>query len=91
MLFCRPLPTSTNKADIFNCLDGFMKDIDWFKCVGVTTGGSRARSGKYSGLAEKIKAVPPLVEQVPWSIHREALADKGMNTSKLHLTILLKS
>lgn len=80
MLFCRPLPTSTTGADIFNCLDGFMKEneIDWSKCVGVTTDGARAMSGKYSGLAAKIKAVSPLVEWVHCSIHREALAVKGM-------------
>ena len=50
MLFCKPLPTRTTGADIFNCLDGFMKEneIDWSKCVGVTTDGARAMSGNYS-------------------------------------------
>lgn len=70
---------STTGADIFNYLDGFMKEheIGWSKCV-VITNGAHAISGKYSGLAAKIKVVFLLVEWVHCSIHREALSVKGM-------------
>lgn len=81
MLFCKSLPTSTTSEEIFKCLDGFMVEnqIDWSKCVGLTTDGARAMSGKYTGLAARVKAVAPLVEWTHCSIHREALAMKGMS------------
>lgn len=81
MLFCQPLKTSTTGQDIFDSLDSFIRKngIDWSKCVGLTTDGARAMSGKYTGLVAKVKEVAPLVEWTHCSIHREALAVKGMN------------
>ncbi|XP_046684915.1 zinc finger BED domain-containing protein 5-like [Homalodisca vitripennis] len=81
ILFCHSLKTSTTGQDIFNSLDSFIREhgINWSKCVGLTTDGARAMSGKYTGLVGKVKEVAPLVEWTHCSIHREALAVKGMN------------
>jgi len=81
MLFCHTLNTTTTGQDIFDSLDRFIREngINWSKCVGLTTDGARAMSGKYKGLVSKVKEVAPLVEWTHCSIHREALAVKGMN------------
>lgn len=80
MLFCHTLKTTTTGQDIFDSLDSFIREngINWFKCVGLTTDGARAMSGKYKGLVSKVKEVAPLVEWTHCSIHREALAVKRM-------------
>lgn len=80
LLFCKSLPSTTTGEDIFKCLDNFIKDnaIDWSKCVGLTTDGAGAMSGKFRGLIAKIRVVAPLVKWTHCSLHREALAVKGL-------------
>lgn len=81
LLFCKSLPTTTTGEEIFKCLDSFIKEncIDWSKCVGLTTDGARAMSGVYKGLIAKVRAVAPAVQWTHCSIHREALAVKGLS------------
>lgn len=60
--------------------------MDWSKCVGITTDGARAMSGKFSGLAARVKEVMP---SIPWFhcvIHKEALVVKKMS-DKLKKTL----
>ncbi|XP_057654818.1 zinc finger BED domain-containing protein 5-like [Diorhabda carinulata] len=81
ILFCHSQKTSATGQDIFDSLNSFIHEngINRSKCVGLTTDGARAMSGKYTGLVAKVKEVAPLVERTHCSIHREALAVKGMN------------
>lgn len=83
MLFCKCLPSTTMGEEIFKCLDGFILDneIEWSKCVALTTDGARAMSGIYSGLIAKVRAVAPSVQWTHCSLHREALVLKGLAES----------
>ena len=53
-------------------------EIDWTKCVGLSTDGARAMVGRLTGVVKRVKDVAPLVTAVHCSIHREALATKTM-------------
>jgi hypothetical protein len=79
ILFCKNLPTRTGEQ-IFHTLDSYIRDkgIEWRKCVGFCTDGARALTGRHSGVVSKVKKVALDVNWVHCSIHREALASKGM-------------
>uniref|UniRef100_UPI003AABA6E5 zinc finger BED domain-containing protein 5-like n=1 Tax=Centroberyx gerrardi TaxID=166262 RepID=UPI003AABA6E5 len=79
-LFCRSLPTRSTAEAIFDILNTFIvsNEIDWSKCVGVSTDGARAMLGQHSGVVGRVKAVAPQVASVHCSIHRQALATKKM-------------
>lgn len=81
LLFCKSLPSKTTGEEIFKCLDNFIteNDINWSKCVGVTTDGAAAMSGTFRGLIARVRAVAPLVKWTHCSLHREALAVKGLD------------
>ncbi|XP_015365208.1 PREDICTED: zinc finger BED domain-containing protein 5-like [Diuraphis noxia] len=81
MLFCQSLSTKTTGEDIFKSVDSFIKGnkVDWSKCVGLTTDGARAMSGIHTGLIVRVRSVAPLVQWTHCSIHREALAVKGLD------------
>jgi hypothetical protein len=57
LLFCKYLPSTTTGEEIFKCLDEFIteNEINWSKCVGLTTDGARAMSGIYVGLIAKVR------------------------------------
>ena len=79
-LFCQLLYTHTTGECIFNSLNNFItaNEIGWSKCVGVSTDGAPAMTGKYKGLKAKTQAI---VQDVKWThccIHRESLAAKKM-------------
>ena len=53
----------TTAEEVFNSLNEFTTshDIDWLKCVGISTDGARAMSGKLTGLVARIKEIIPSV------------------------------
>ena len=53
----------TTAEEVFNCLNEFITshDMDWLKCVGISTDGTRAMSGKLTGLVARIKEIIPSV------------------------------
>ncbi|GBM69334.1 Zinc finger BED domain-containing protein 5 [Araneus ventricosus] len=81
MLFCQLFPANTTAEEIFKCIDNCIKEneVDWSKCVGLTTDCARATSGIHTGLVPKVKTVAPMVQWTHRSIYREALAVKGLD------------
>ena len=79
-LFCKPLPSQATAENIFDTLNEFMvsSEIDWAKCVGLSTDGARVMVRRLTGVVKRVKDVAPLVTAVHCSIHREALATKTM-------------
>ncbi|XP_072378039.1 zinc finger BED domain-containing protein 5-like [Diabrotica undecimpunctata] len=79
-LFCEPLSTRTTADEIFNKLDEFFAEngLDWMNCVGFCSGGARAMTGRFGGVATKVKSVAKNCTFMHCSIHRQALAVKRM-------------
>ncbi|XP_028314934.1 zinc finger BED domain-containing protein 5 [Gouania willdenowi] len=79
-LFCKPLRSNTTAEAVFEVMNEFMvaNEIEWGKCVGLSTDGARAMVGRLSGVVKRVKDVAPLLTPVHCSIHREALATKTM-------------
>lgn len=80
MLFCQSLLTKTTDEEIFKFVDSLIRkikenDIDWSKCVGLTTDGARAMSGVDTGLIARVRSV---AQWIHCSIHREDLAVQGL-------------
>lgn len=77
-----------NANDVFEALnDCILKnELDWNKCVGLTTDGAGAMAGHKTELMARVMQVAPNVKWTHCSIHREALAVKKMSTE--HKTIL---
>ncbi|KAI7789743.1 putative zinc finger BED domain-containing protein 5-like [Triplophysa rosa] len=80
ILFCKPLEGRATGEEIFKVLDGFVTShgLQWTNCVGICTDGAKAMTGRLSGLVTRVQAVAPCAVWVHCSIHREALATKGM-------------
>ncbi|KAL1260401.1 hypothetical protein QQF64_008228, partial [Cirrhinus molitorella] len=53
-------------------------NINWTKCVGLSTDGARAMLGRHRGVVKRVRDVAPLLTHVHCCIHREALATKRM-------------
>ena len=64
---------------MFKALDSFVTSngLWWSRCVGICTKGAKAMTERHSGM----QAVAPDTTWVYCSIHREALAAKGMPDS----------
>lgn len=62
MLFCQSFPTTTIDEKIFKSAENVMKknQLNWFKCVGLTTNRTRAMSGIHSRLITKVKSIAPI-------------------------------
>uniref|UniRef100_A0A8D0KS80 HAT C-terminal dimerisation domain-containing protein n=1 Tax=Strix occidentalis caurina TaxID=311401 RepID=A0A8D0KS80_STROC len=68
----------TTSEEIFNNLNEFITshDMDWLKCIEISTDGARAMSGKLTGLVAWIKEIVLSVTWYHCCIHREALVAK---------------
>ena len=53
----------------------------WSRCVGVCTDGANVMTGRHNGVVMLMQAVATDATWVHCSIHREALAAKGMPNS----------
>uniref|UniRef100_A0A3B4TIW1 Uncharacterized protein n=1 Tax=Seriola dumerili TaxID=41447 RepID=A0A3B4TIW1_SERDU len=74
-MFCQSLETRTTAEHIFQVLNAFIQEnrLDWKKCVGVCIDGSRAMTGRNSGVSVRIREVAPEMRWTHCSIHREVL------------------
>lgn len=70
----------TTANEIFNILNEFMTfhNIDWTKCIGISTDGAQSMSGHISGLRAKIKEVSASATWNHCALHREALVSRKM-------------
>ena len=64
-------------------VDNFINanDIDWSKCVGLTTDCARAMSSTFSDLIARAKAVVPSAQWTQCSLHRDNIAVQGSDKS----------
>lgn len=81
-LCSRDLPTTTKAEDIFNSVDLYLSSVglSWEYCVGITTDGAAAMTGKHSGVVKQILERAPNATWNHCFLHREALAAKDMVT-----------
>jgi hypothetical protein len=79
-LLCKTLKTTSKGEDIFNVINDFFEGhgIDWTRCVGISTDGAKAMTGRISGLITRIKHVAPEAKSTHCALYREALASKTM-------------
>lgn len=80
ILFCESLPSRITADEIYNKINDFFTEnrLEWSQCIGFCSDGARAMTGKYGGVATKIKAVAPDCTFTHCVIHREALCIKRM-------------
>jgi hypothetical protein len=67
-LFCKTLPTHCTGQAISEVLSDYMtsKKRDWKKCLGMTSDGARAMTGKLKGLTALVKSIASLVVCNHW-------------------------
>ncbi|XP_043916349.1 protein FAM200A-like [Protopterus annectens] len=80
-MFCNELSTRTTSEEIFKVLDKFITEngLNWDNCIGITTDGAAAMTGKKSGLVQRVKHMAPKAVSYHCFIHREALAAKELS------------
>ena len=76
LLFCHPLKTTTQAADVMQLVED--EGLDWGKLVGACTDGAPVMIGARSGFAKLLKQKNPKVVTQHCIIHREALASRTM-------------
>jgi len=81
LLFCKNITAGAKAQDLFEILDNFMSEnsVDWTKCVGVCTDGTRSMSGCYGGLQALIQNEANDALWTHCIIHGEALASKYLS------------
>ncbi|XP_069063693.1 zinc finger BED domain-containing protein 5-like [Pleurodeles waltl] len=79
LLFCRYLIHATAE-EVFSTFNEFLTSngIQWSKCIGISTDGARAMSGRLTGLVARIREINSSVVWHHCCIHRESLATKKM-------------
>ncbi|KAJ1137675.1 hypothetical protein NDU88_004073 [Pleurodeles waltl] len=79
LLFCRYL-IHTTAEEVFSTFNEFLTSngIQWSKCIGISTDGTRAMSGRLTGLVARIREINSSVVWHHCCIHRESLATKKM-------------
>jgi hypothetical protein len=79
LLFCRSLIHTTDE-ELYSSLNEFLTSsgIQWSKCVGISTDGARAMSGRVTGRIARIRKYNPSVTWYYCCNHREFLATKKM-------------
>ena len=79
-LFCESLSGRTTADEIFKKVNDFVvsNGLNWENCVGISSDGEAAMTGKHGGVVTRIKQVAPGAKFTHCSIHREALACKAM-------------
>ena len=77
-LVSEEIPARITGDEIFRCLNNFITgcDLDWNNCVGITSDGAAAMTGKRAGVVQRVKNVAPSAAAYHCFIHREALAAK---------------
>jgi len=70
----------TTAEAFFNILNNFVlqNKLEWVKCVGISTDGAQAMTGKQNGLFARVQAVGLSAKWTHCSIRREALALHGI-------------
>ena len=88
LLFCRPLKTTPQAADVMQLVEDFFEEegLNWGKLVGACTDEAPVMMGARSGFAKLLKQKNPKVVTQHCIIHREALASRTM-TQPLNETL----
>ena len=83
LLFCRPLETATQVADVMQLVDAFFEEegFDWGKLVHACTEWGSCYVGCEVEFAKLLKQKNPKVVTLHCIIHREALASRTMTQS----------
>ncbi|CAM4413478.1 unnamed protein product [Lepidochelys kempii] len=73
------MPTHITGEAIFKVIDDFIKnnDLNWSRCVGISTDGTRAMIGSKKGAVARVRGVASEAKSTHY-IHREALATQNM-------------
>ena len=80
LLFCCPLETTTQAANVMQLVDAFFKEeeLNWGKLVHACTDGAPVMLGAKSRFAKLLKQKNPKVVTLHSIIHQEALASRTM-------------
>ena len=75
MLRALLLPTNTTATELFKTLKDYISGkLNWSFCVGMSTDGVAAVTGRLSGFTTRVKEVVSECESTHCVIHREMLA-----------------
>lgn len=87
-LCSRDLPTTTTAEEMFTTVDLYLSSVGltWDMCVGFTTDGAAAMTGRHSRLVKRVLEKAPNATWNHCFLHREALAAKDM-VPVLHETL----
>ena len=80
LLFCCPLETTSQAANVMQLVDAFFKEerLDWGKLVHACTDGAPAMLGVRSGSVKLLKQKNPKVVTLHCIIHQKALGSRTM-------------
>ena len=81
LLFCKPIELGFRDIDLFNIIDNFISknNLDWEKCISISTEGAKAMSGSCCGLRSLIEERAPMAKWTHCMIYREALVARELS------------